>query len=121
MPFELGVLLGWLKANRTSTDTCFVFESVKRRLQKSLSDLDGTEVYIHDGRIRGVFRELSNALVKSKYQPTVQQMYAVYRDIKTASPLVMKSAGAKSLYGARVFEQLVVLATEYAELTIPRT
>jgi hypothetical protein len=121
MPFELGVLLGWLKTNKKSTHTWFVFESVKWRLQKSLSDLDGTDPYIHGGQVRGVFRELSNALVKSRYQPTVRQMYAVYRDIKTASPLVMKSAGATSLFGARVFERLVVLATKYAELTIPRT
>lgn len=66
MPFELGVLLGWLKANGKHTHGWFVFESVKRRLQKSLSDLDGTDPHIHDGQVRGVFRELSNALNTSR-------------------------------------------------------
>jgi len=46
----------------------------------------------------------------------VQQMNAIYRNIKTATPLIMKNAGAKSLFEARVFRQLVVLAREYVEL-----
>jgi hypothetical protein len=119
MPFELGLLLGWQKATRTS-HTWFVFESVRRRLPKSLSDLDGTDPLIHDGTVRGVFRELSNALVKSRYNPELRHMNRIYRHIKTASPLIMKSVGTRSLFGARVFKRLVVLATEYAELTIPR-
>src|SRR5260370_32904859 len=43
-----------------------VFESVKRRLPKSLSDLDGTDPLIHGGTVRGVFRGLSNAFVNSR-------------------------------------------------------
>lgn len=116
MPFELGLVLGWLKTSGRSNHTWFVFESVGRRVSKSLSDLDGTDPYIHDERPRGVFRELGNALVRSADQPTVQQMTAVYRNIKTASPLIVKNAGAKSFFEARVFRQIVVLARKYAEL-----
>ncbi|MBI3696205.1 MAG: hypothetical protein HY238_15385 [Acidobacteria bacterium] len=118
MPFELGLVLGWLKANRRTNHTWFVFESVKRRLQKSLSDLDGTDPYVHDGTPQGVFRELSNALVRRTHQPTVGQMKSIYDSIKMASPLVIKNAGAKSLFEARVFTQLAVLARQYAELAI---
>ena len=120
MPFELGLLLGWLKTQRRK-HVWFVFEAREHRLQKSLSDLDGTDPYIHGGRVSGVFRQLRNSLVKSKYQPSVQQMHTIYRDVRTASPLVMKYAGATSLFEASVFKRLVVLATEYAELTIPRS
>jgi hypothetical protein len=116
MPFELGVVLGWLKTSKKSNHTWFVFESVGHRVSKSLSDLDGTDAYIHDGRPKGVFRELGNALVRSTDQPTLRQMNAVYRKIKIASPLIMKNAGAKSLFEARVFRQLVVLARKYTEL-----
>jgi hypothetical protein len=42
---------------------------MSRRLPKSLSDLDGTDPLSHDGTVRGVFRELSNALVKRRNQP----------------------------------------------------
>jgi len=120
MPFELGLLLGWVKAKSSTNHTWFVFESVNRRLQKSLSDLNGTDPLIHSGTVRGVFRELSNAMVRSKYRPELHHMDKIYRSIKTASPLIQMSAGANSLFGARVFQRLVVLATEYAERTIPR-
>lgn len=115
MPFELGLLVGWLKTNRNSSHTWFVFESVERRLQKSLSDLDGTDPYIHEGKVRGVLRQLSNALVKTKYEPTVQQMYSIYRYIKTVSPLIIRSCGARSLFEACVFKRLGAVATGYAE------
>jgi hypothetical protein len=120
MPFELGLLLGWRKTQRKTAHTWFVLESVKRRLQKSLSDLDGTDPLIHDGTVRGVFRELSNALVKSRYRPELPHMNRIYRHIKTASPLILSAVGSRSLFGARVFQQLVVLAMDYAERTIPR-
>jgi len=116
MPFELGLVLGWLQTTGRRNHTWFLFEAVKRRVSKSLSDLDGTDPYIHDERPKGVFRELGNALVRSVDQPTMGQMYSVYRNIKMASPLIMKNAGAKSLFEARVFRQLVVLARKYVEL-----
>ena len=117
MPFELGLVLRWLKSGgRSSKHTWFVFESKGRRVSKSLSDLDGTDAYIHDERPIGVFRELGNALVRSTDQPTVHQMKFVFRNIKTASPLIKENAGAKSLFEARVFSQLVVLARKYPEI-----
>ena len=116
MPFELGLVLGWLKTSTRSNHTWFIFEAVKRRISKSLSDLDGTDPYIHDGRPKGVFRELGNALVRNADQPTMQQMNAIYKSIKNDSPLIVKNTGARSLFEARVFKQLVVLARKYVEL-----
>jgi len=116
MPFELGLVLGWLKTSRRTNHTWFIFEAVTRRISKSLSDLDGTDPYIHDGRPKGVFRELGNALVRNADQPTMQQMNTVYKSIKKDSPLIVKNTGARSLFEARVFKQLVVLARKYAEL-----
>ncbi len=118
MPFELGLLLGWLKTDRKVRHTWFVFEAEERRLQKSLSDLDGTDPYIHGGRVRGVFRQLSNALVKSKHQPSLPQMYRVYSHCWRAVPLVMKYRGATSMFEASVFRGLVVVASEYARLEL---
>ena len=119
MPFELGLVVGWQKAKRPR-HTFVVFETVKRRLPKSLSDLDGTDPLIHDGTVRGVFRELSNALVRSRRGPELPHMYRIYRDLKKASPVIVKLVGAKSLFEASVFKRLVVLATKYAKLTLPR-
>jgi hypothetical protein len=44
MPFELGLAVAWAQAH--PQHKWFVFESVRRRLNKSLSDLDGTDPYI---------------------------------------------------------------------------
>jgi hypothetical protein len=44
-------------------------------------------------------------------------MNAIYRNIKIASPLIVKNAGAKSLFEARVFGQTVVAARKYAEVS----
>jgi len=116
MPFELGLVLGWLKTSRSTNHTWFIFEAVTRRISKSLSDLDGTDPYIHDGRPKGAFRELGNALVRNADQPTMQQMNAIYKSIKNDFPLIVKNTGVRSLFEARAFKQLVVLARKYTEL-----
>jgi len=114
MPFELGLAVAWAKVGKRSA-TWFVFESMSRRLQKSLSDLDGTDVYVHDGSVDGVFRELSNAFVRSDRQPTIQEMRAVYADLKRASRRIRRQAGAKTIFEARVFKNLVYLAGKLAD------
>src|SRR5581483_5943265 len=55
MPFELGLAVSWAKRN-PRRHTWFVFESQNRRALKSISDLNGTDVNIHDGTIEGVMR-----------------------------------------------------------------
>ena len=57
MPCELGMTVTWQILN-PSRHTWFVFESRNRRLQKSLSDLNGTDPNIHEGTVEGVMREL---------------------------------------------------------------
>jgi hypothetical protein len=72
MPFEFGLAVAW--AHEHPKHQWFVFESRRRRLNKSLSDLDGTDAYIHDGTVRGVMREVCNAFVSPGSQPTVPEM-----------------------------------------------
>jgi hypothetical protein len=87
MPFELGLAVAMAKADPTGRqDTWFVLETVNRRIHKSLSDLNGTEVYIHGGKASGVFRELNNAFVRSERQPTMQQMQSVFENLRAMYP-----------------------------------
>lgn len=106
MPFELGLAVGSRR-----THTWFVFESKIRRVQKSLSDLNGTDIYIHAGTPRGVFRELCNAFARNKQQPTVQAMELIYRGLKKSLPSILAEAGTLTPYSARVFLGLVVRAS----------
>ncbi len=110
MPCELGMTITWQKLN-PSRHTWFVFESRERRLQKSLSDLNGTDANIHGGTVRGVMRELCNAFIRPRGpRPGVPEMMHTYR--RTVSQLddVMRVAGASSVFEARVFEDLCFVA-----------
>jgi hypothetical protein len=104
MPFELGLAVAWAQAH--PQHKWFVFESVRRRLNKSLSDLDGTDPYIHEGTVRGVMREVCNAFVSPGKQPTVPEMMKMYREMRRNSPRVLRNAGAHSIFTARVFSDL---------------
>ncbi len=116
MPFELGLTVGLGKA----AHSWIVCETVRRRISKSLSDLDGTDVYIHGGTVRGVFRELCNAFVRTRRQPSVEQMMQIYRILRSRSASILRSAGAKDPFNARVFLDLCVLASAAADNLVSR-
>jgi len=113
MPFELGLAVAHQKAG--GAHTLFVFEEVAHRLSKSLSDLDGSEVYLHHGKPNGVLAELSNAFIRSDRQPTIDQMRAIYRELRRAKPTILHDSGAKTLFAARPFKDLSTLASALAD------
>lgn len=119
MPFELGLAVSWSNGPRQTNHTWFVFEARRHRIQKSLSDLNGTDVYIHDGTADGVLRELGNAMVR-EHQPTIREMRRIFDDLKIASAKLKQDHGTSSLYDARMFKDLVVLARRSSEIRIPR-
>jgi hypothetical protein len=113
MPFELGLAVAHERSGQNHV--WFVFEQVQRRILKSLSDLNGTDVYIHEGRIDGVFRELCNALSRVERQPTLRRMRMIYREIREAVPAVLRRTGSKTLFEARPFRDLCVIASNLAD------
>jgi hypothetical protein len=117
MPFELGLSVAWERAGKKQ-HTWFVFEERGRRLTKSLSDLNGTDEYIHGGTITGVFRELCSAFVRPGRQPSVQQMRKVYGEVQKRVPEILRRAGARSIYNARVFKDICVVASASADINV---
>jgi len=109
MPFELGLAVAWQRI-QPREHTWFVFEAKTRRIEKSLSDLGGTDVYIHHGRPMGIFSELTNAFARSRRRPSVDDMKRVYADLRRGLPDRMRKAGTRSVFKARVFEDLRMLA-----------
>jgi hypothetical protein len=105
MPFELGLAVAWDKL-RPGEHKWFVFETRLRRVEKSLSDLSGTDVYIHGAKTAGVFRELCSAFVTARRQPDVQQMELVYEGLKKGLPTLLRKAGSHTVFQARVFSDL---------------
>jgi hypothetical protein len=113
MPLELGMAIACQKTVFPS-HKWFVFEAKVRRIQKSMSDLDGTDVYIHRGRPSTLFSELSNAFVRSPRQASVGQTQRVFADVKRELQSLMRNGGAKPC----PFEDLLVLARKLADLYI---
>ena len=113
MPFELGLTVA-LEKTVIPRHAWVVCETKPFRLKKSLTDLDGTDPCIHDGTIRGLFRELGNAFVRNRNQPIVDEMMTVYRILRLNLNQVLHRAGAKHPYNARVFRDLCVLASAAA-------
>ena len=114
MPFELG--LSVLHAGRNPAEhTWFLFESVNWRIQKSLSDLNGTDPYIHGGSVEGVFRELAKAFVRADRQPSVKKMQFLYDRLTPVMPRILTDAAATDPINARAFKDIVVFTTALAQ------
>jgi hypothetical protein len=108
MPFELGLAVASSKRKR-GAHAWFVLESHPHRLKKSLSDLDGTDPFIHEGTPEGVLRELTNALSRSYNRPNIPELRQIYDDVvRAARKLKYERSG--SLFDAAAFKDLVVVA-----------
>src|SRR5215472_17699089 len=87
MPLELGMALTWSNLHPRS-HTYFVFESEPYRIQRSTSDLNGTDACIHNGTAAGVLSELRSAFWRDD-APTVPQMLDVHRFVETCLPAIL--------------------------------
>jgi hypothetical protein len=114
MPFELGLAVACQKLVLLE-QKWFVFVAKRGRIEKALSDLQGTDVYVHHGRPSGVFGELANAFVRSERRPTVKQMRRILRGLTDELPALLRNAGARSCFTARVFDDLKVLARRLSD------
>ena len=109
MPFELGLAVA--QNQRRGSDRWYVCETMRHRVSKSLSDLDGTDVRIHGGTVKGLFAALGDIFVRKQHQPSVQEMFGIYRRLRRNLPRIMREAGTRDAYGARVFRNLVLAAS----------
>jgi hypothetical protein len=115
MPLELGITITWAKLH-PKRHTWFLWESTPRRLQKSMSDLDGTDPYIHSGTVEGILSELRNAFVRDG-APSVLKMMAAYRLVEGNIERILTGAGARNLYAASVFRELCLVALDVVRRT----
>jgi hypothetical protein len=110
MPFELGLTVARFWKVESGRHDWFVCESRDRRLLKSLSDLNGTDAYVHHGTVAGVLRELRNMFRKPDQQPTVGEMMRVYRGVVKRTPALLTASRSRTIYTKQIFEDLCVSA-----------
>jgi hypothetical protein len=109
MPLELGMTITW-QILYPDQHTWFPCESERHRLQRSASDLNGTDAYIHDGTVEGVFRELRNAFPRDR-SPSVPDMLKAYRVAHSALNSFLDRNGTRNPYDPSVFIDLCRLSS----------
>jgi len=114
MPLELGLAIAWAKLH-PKRHTWFLWESTPRRVQKSLSDLDGTDAYIHFGAAEGVMSELRNAFLVDD-APPAPEMLDAYRLIASNVESALAKSGTRNVYAASVFKELCWLSSNFTDL-----
>jgi hypothetical protein len=118
MPLELGMTITWADLHPDG-HTYFVFESEPYRIQRSASDLNGTDACIHKGTAEGVLSELRNAFWR-KDAPTVPEMLGVHRFVQSGLPSFLNRNATDNPYAQSVFRELCLVSTNLSELLHPR-
>lgn len=109
MPFELGLAVAVHQFSKKNP--CYVLESRKYRLQKSLSDANGFDPFIHRGKPLGVLQVLTNIFHKPN-QPTVAQLKALYKKLNVIAEAIKKNNRTSDLYSASGFKDIVLAAVQ---------
>jgi hypothetical protein len=107
MPFELGLAVALAREGKHDW---FVFESRAHRLQRSLSDLNGTDPLIHGGSPRRLLQGLASVFDRPG-EPDVP-LVPIFEILRRQAPALRRRYG--SLYSAGAFVRLVTLATAIA-------
>lgn len=118
MPFELGLAVAVaLSTNRQHH--WFLLEQVTHRAAKSLSDISGTNVQIHDGHAPSVLKAVSNALARHSHRPTLQQLQAIYADVAAKGQRLKSQDGWSNIFLASPFKDLRIVAATSAATHVP--
>jgi hypothetical protein len=110
MPFEVGLAVAtarWRPAHQW-----FLLEARPYRIQRTLSDLGGTDAYIHGDGPRRLLIALTDALVRAAKQPTLDELYRMFQILSAEATGIRQNYG--TLFGARAFRDLVVVAVDFA-------
>jgi hypothetical protein len=115
MPFELGIAVATARIGHSHR--WFVLEEKSFRLQKSLSDLNGIDPFIHHARPIEVLTQICNIFTHVGGQPSMPRIWQAYCDLETLVPELKRESGATSVYEPRIYNALVLAAQKLANRT----
>jgi len=113
MPFELGMAYAIKQINLRHN--FFVFEKKPYRIDMTLSDLKGIDPKIHHGTVQGAICAVLEAMGKPARDPTVKEIYQLYRKLWKLTPGLKKRNAKKIIFGRIIFQQLVDSAVTIAK------
>lgn len=111
MPFELG--LACAVGHFEPPHAFILIERVPYRLQKTLSDLNGRDPYIHGGSIRGSITCIVDALRPPDGRVQVEDVYALYRDLAVFGDHLKRHSHPRTLFSRTNFLDLVAAGIEF--------
>lgn len=110
MPFELGLAVGVSFAARGHR--WLVLEEQPFRLQKSLSDLNGIDPYVHRGSAVSLLECLRQAFLrKDGRQPSLADLRKLHYDLQTYLELLRAQGEVTSVFTPTAFRELALAAT----------
>jgi hypothetical protein len=112
MPFEAGLATAlWLLEGRHQR---FLLEAKRFRLERSLSDLNGTDPYIHGGTPEGVLRATSGLFARPGLKLTIADLRRVYERLRLYAKRETRRGQWDGLYSPDAFGRLVAAAMAIA-------
>lgn len=115
MPFEAGLAIAWAQvAGRRHR--WFLLEKESYRLQRTLSDLNGFEVFTHGGTGHGLLAALPNMFLRRE-SPVMSELLACTRDLHAMAKGLKKEIGEDDLFQPAAFRKLALAAAEIAQLS----
>jgi len=113
MPFELG--LSCAIARSAPGYKYLLLERVQHRVQKTLSDLNGRDPYIHGGTVRGTVTCVLDAMRPRSGAPDVDEVYRFCRTMSIVAREIKRKRGRGTLFARTAFLDLVTLGTVRAQ------
>lgn len=112
MPFELGLAVA--KALDDHSHSWIVLEAHSYRVQKSLSDINGFDPFIHQGTARGALRSVAEAFHRPSGSPSMHDLQRIYRTLRATARELKAQDGADTVFNRRHFGQLVLAGQQTA-------
>jgi len=116
MPLELGMTIAWTHLN-PDLHTWFVWEASRDRIERSASDLKGTDANIHQNTVQGVLSEI-RSVFWHKDAPSVQEMTKMHGFVESGlQSYILPRAGTNDAFAPGVFRELCWLTSSLTELS----
>ncbi|HUF60555.1 MAG TPA: hypothetical protein VMN36_00640 [Verrucomicrobiales bacterium] len=113
MPFELG--LACAVGHFEPPHAFILIERVQYRVQRTLSDLNGRDPYIHGGSIRGSINCIVDALRPSGGRVRVEDVVPLYRTLAEVGKYLKRQSHPRTLFSRANFIDLVAAGVERAQ------
>jgi|SRR6185295_8351210 len=111
LPFELGLACG-LSAYGRSHDFV-ILEKERGRLDLTLSDIKGRDIYIHEGKPRVLIGCVLDAL-GSEDDPDPDRVHEIWKTLWILAGFLKSQHGRSDIFHRSIFRKLVAAATDLA-------